>query len=309
MLNLMRSFSQPPAPTGIVADSYPHTQRLSMRRHVGGTVWRHPSSVAVFLLSTALLALLPRTSHAVGVSDDAPAGQPNGFTFLSDAPNVTHWGIGAGVGVEASPYRGYGANVNPLPVLYFDDKWVHAFGTTLDVKVGSYDHVSLSLRAKYALGDGYKGSDAPILNGMQTRNGAFWIGPHLSWESAIGELSGSFLTGGNKGQRGNIDFSHSFRLGGVRIVPHVGAEWDSNKYVGYYYGVMPAEVRSDRAAYTGKAAFEEEIGTRVDYRLTRHQLLSLDVGVTHLDSGITNSPLVSKRYIPQVKFAYIYQFK
>jgi outer membrane protein len=34
-----------------------------------------------------------------------------------------------------------------------------------------------------------------------------------------------------------------------------------------------------------------------------------DVGVTHLSSGITNSPLVGKRFVPEVRLGYLYQFK
>jgi outer membrane protein len=51
------------------------------------------------------------------------------------------------------------------------------------------------------------------------------------------------------------------------------------------------------------------LGTKVDYRFTRHQLVFVDVGVTHLSSGITDSPLVGKRFVPEVRLGYLYQFK
>jgi MipA family protein len=68
-------------------------------------------------------------------------------------------------------------------------------------------------------------------------------------------------------------------------------------------------VRAGRPAYTGKASYNVSIGTKVDYQFTPHQLVFVDVGVTHLSSGITDSPLVGKRFVPEAKLGYLYQFK
>jgi outer membrane protein len=177
---------------------------------------------------------------------------------LSNATNVTHWGLGVGAGIEQAPYKGYGTKFTPIPLILFDDKWVHILGTTVDLKIGKWSNVSLALRGKFALGDGYKGSDAPILNGMQNRNGAFWYGPALAWRTGFGTLSGDYLLGGNKGERAKIDFSKSFDYGNFSLEPHAGVEWLSSKYVNYYYGVRSSEVRAGRPEYTGKAA--EHVG-------------------------------------------------
>lgn len=211
-------------------------------------------------------------------------------------------------GIEQAPYKGYGTRFTPIPLIFFENKWVHAFGTTLDLKIGKWNNVSMSLRGKYALGDGYKQSDAPILNGMQNRNGAFWYGPALSWHTAFGTLSGDFLAGGNKGEMASIDLRKSFEYGNFSIEPHVGAEWLGSKYVDYYYGVRPSEVRAGRPAYSGKSTYDMSVGARVDYQFTRHQIVILDVGASHLGSGITDSPLVGKRFIPQARIGYLYQF-
>ena len=246
---------------------------------------------------------------ADGLTKDPSDTDDAGFTILSNATNVTHWGLGAGVGLEESPYKGYGSKVSPIPLIYFDDKWIHALGTTLDLKIGKWSSVLFTLRGQYALGDGYRGSDAPILNGMQNRNGAFWFGPALAWHTGYGTLSGDFLTGGNKGQKASIEFAKALEYGSFSVEPHVGAEWLSSKYVDYYYGVRSSEVRAGRPAYTGKAAYNVSLGTKVDYRFTPHQLVFFDVGVTHLSSGITDSPLVGKRFVPEVRLGYLYQFK
>ena len=260
------------------------------------------------LLAVASVCLYAGAARAQEASPEPPDTDGTGFTVLSHATNVTRWGLGVGAGVESSPYKGYGTKFSPIPLLFFDDKWVHALGTTIDLKIGTWRNVSVALRGKYALGDGYKQSDAPILNGMQDRNGAFWYGPALAWRTAWGTLSGDFLAGGNKGEQASIDFGKSFDYGNFSFEPHVGAKWLSSKYVDYYYGVRSSEVRGDRPLYTGRSTYDVSIGTRVDYKFTRHQSVIVDVGIEHLGSGITNSPLVGKRYIPQAKIGYLYQF-
>lgn len=229
--------------------------------------------------------------------------------MLNNATNVTHWGLGAGVGIGESPYKGYGSKVAPLPLVYFDDKWVHVFGTTADVKIGNWSGVSVALRGKFSLGEGYRQSDAPILNGMEDRNGAFWYGPALAWHTASGTLSGDYLLGGNKGERASLNYSKSIEVANFSFSPYLGVDWLSSKYVNYYYGVRRSEVRFGRPAYTGTATWKTSLGARIDYNLTKHQRLVLDVGVSHLGSGVTDSPLVGKRFIPQVGIGYMYQFK
>lgn len=261
------------------------------------------------LLAIASLVLTSGTAWADGpIGAESSGANDSGLTILSNATNVTRWGLGAGVGIEEAPYKGYGAKTTPLPLFYFDDKWVHALGTTIDLKIGNWSGVSVALRGQYALGDGYKGSDAPILNGMEKRKGAFWYGPALAWHTAFGTLSTDYLLGGNKGERANIDFSKSFDLGRFSVTPHAGAEWLSNKYVDYYYGVRPSEAEAGRPAYNGTSTWNMTVGTRVDYHFTKQQQVLLDVGVSHLGSGITDSPIVGKRYVPEVRIGYLYHF-
>lgn len=232
-----------------------------------------------------------------------------GLTILNNATNVTHWGLGAGVGIEQSPYKGDSSRVLPFPLVYFDNKWVQAVGTTIDLKIGSWSGVSVALRGQFSLFDGYKGSDAPILNGMENRKGALWYGPALSWGTEFGTLSGSFLLGGNKGERAKIGFEKSFAFGKFSIAPHVGVEWLSNKYVDYYYGVRQAEARAGRAAYSAGSAVNVSAGSRIDYRPTKHQTIFLDVGVSRLGDGITDSPIVGRRFVPEARIGYMYRFK
>lgn len=252
--------------------------------------------------------------HSATVLAAGASGAPNdvddsGFTLLSDTPNVTHWGLGAGLGYEESPYAGYGSNFSPLPLVFFDDKWLRFYGDTLDLKVIKWDGLTLSLRGKYDFGAGYNASDAPILDDMETRIGAFWYGPSINWQTGLGTLTADFLTAGSKGRKADVQFGSPFHFGRWTLEPHIGAEWLNNDNVDYYYGVTSAESRPWRDQYQGKSSYNFSAGARLDYRFTRQQSFSLDAGVVHLGSGITDSPLVDKTVIPQVKLIYLYQFQ
>lgn len=270
---------------------------------------RTPCHECALWLTTALFLLSSAPAWADGDEAAATGTDQSGLTILSNATNVTHWGLGAGVNVRALPYKGDGSQVSPVPLLNFDNKWVHVGGTTIDAKIGNWSGVSLALRGQFALFDGYKGSDAPILNGMQDRRGAFWYGPALEWNSAFGKVSGDYLLGGNKGERAKIEYGKAFPIGAFSVEPHVGLEWLSGKYVDYYYGVRPSEARADRPVYNGKSTWNMSVGSRVDYKLTQHQTIILDVGVSHLGSGVTDSPLVGRRFVAEATIGYLYQFK
>lgn len=258
------------------------------------------------LLLAAALLLSSRLAWADGVNNDADSG----FTVLSNATNVTHWGLGAGVGVEPSPYRGDSAKVTPIPLFYIENKWISAFATRLDLKVGQWNGVTLALRGRVGILEGYRASDAPILNGMPNRNSlTFWYGPVVGWHTGFGTLTGSYLLGGNKGQQASVEFKKAFELGKWTIEPHADATWYADKYVDYYYGVTSSEARAGRPAYNGSSTVNTSIGTRVAYQVAPRQSLSLDVQVTHLGSGISDSPLVGKRFIPAVRVGYLYQFQ
>lgn len=143
---------------------------------------------------------------------------------------------------------------------------------------------------------------------MQTRNSAFWYGPALAWKTRFGMLTGDVLEGGNKGQKASVNFGKRIDYGNFSVEPHVGAEWLSSKYVDYYYGVRSSEVRAGRPAYSGTSTYDMSAGARFDYRFTRQQSVTLDVGAKHLGSSITDSPIVGKRFIPEARFGYLYQF-
>ncbi|WP_413736483.1 MipA/OmpV family protein [Sodalis sp. RH21] len=251
--------------------------------------------------------------YAGEIKADEPAVAPRTasgpeFIGFSDKPNVTHWGIGAAAGYKKSPYQGDGWNASAIPLIYFDNKWVQVFGNRADLKIARWDSVSFALRGEYDLFGGYKSSDAPILKGMDDRNGAFWYGPVVQWQSPWVKTSFSYLTSGNRGQKAKLDVSKEFTVGSFTVAPRLGVEWLNDKNVDYYFGVTPGEARNDRPAYHGKATYNLSFGIDTVYALTAHQDVMFNAGYSRLGDGITDSPLVSERNTPLFLLGYRYRF-
>ncbi|MDR5777863.1 MipA/OmpV family protein [Caballeronia sp. LZ065] len=248
-------------------------------------------------------------ANAAEIDDTTTGSAGDGFGILGNATNVTHWGLGAGVMVLRKPYQGDDASASPIPLFYFDDKWVSAIGTTLDLKLLQWHGIRVALRGRYALGDGYDSSDSSMLQGMSDRKAGFWFGPAVSWTSGLGTLSADVLTSGNKGQQVNVRFGKAFAFGPFAVVPRIAAQWTSSNYVDYYFGVRPEEATAYRPAYRGTSAINEEVGMAFAWNLTRSQRVSLDLNVRYFGSSVADSPIVGRRFVPSATVAYLYQFK
>jgi outer membrane protein len=251
------------------------------------------------------LALLPAAAFAEDPSDPAFPG------VVAPAPDATHWGLGLGAGSSGARYRGEGYQTSAIPLILYDSTWLHAFGSTLDLKLPSYEALHFALRAKYALGDGYRASDSAYLYGMDERKGSLMLGGAASWKTPLATFSIEWLKAVNNshGQQAQFTVEHPFRYGRLEIVPHLGAQWSDSSYVDYYYGVTAPEATAARPAYRAGASTDVSAGLRLTYALKVNQMLLLDVADTRRGKGVTDSPLSDRSSVPSLKLGYLYQFK
>lgn len=238
------------------------------------------------------------------------AADPEFPGVVAPAETAAHWGLGLGVGVEQGRYRGEDNRTTPLPLILYDSARLHVFGNTVDWKLPSAGDFRFALRARYALGGGYKASDSDYLRGMADRKNGLWLGAASTWHTDAVTLSASWMkaAGQSKGQQVELNAEHAFRLGRFQLVPHIGAEWSDDKYVDYYYGVLPGEATASRPAYVGKSTTDASAGLRINYALEKNQTILLDIAEKHRGGGISDSPLVDKTTAPSLKLGYLYQF-
>ena len=222
------------------------------------------------------------------------------------------WSVGAGVSVSSSPYTGMKTKVTALPSVNYANSWLRFDGLSANVKLPiPSQKVSYSLRANYALSDGYKASDAPILNGMDKRKASLWVGAGLRMPTQALNYSLDVSTdalGYSKGTQAKLQVDKNFRIGKTVITPRLSTTWLDRKYVDYYYGVKDTEVTANRSRYKGKSTMNVELGVKTTYTFNPHHSVSLDVSAVMLGSQIKNSPLVSDRTQLRMRTWYAYTF-
>lgn len=235
---------------------------------------------------------------------------PQGWAQGADAalePGESQWGLGVAAAARRKPYRDVGTDYRAIPVLSYENRWLHVYGLGADLKLPSLGPVSFRLRTRYGLSDGYEASDSAALAGMADRNARLWFGGAAIWHNDIANVSAEWL-GSSDGHKAAIQLSRGFQYGNFRLTPHVSAQWVSAENVDYYYGVRASEARIGRPQYQGDSTVNLTAGLRVDYRLARHHQLYLDVSATRLGSAIQDSPIVDRSNMTSVAVGYLYRF-
>ncbi|MGL6252623.1 MAG: MipA/OmpV family protein, partial [Billgrantia desiderata] len=153
---------------------------------------------------------------------------------------------------------------------------------------------------------------ASILNGMEKRRGGFWAGGVVEWSTSFIDVSAEWLadvSGNSNGQIVSLGLERTWRVGNrVLLTPHVGASWQDEKTVDYYFGVRESEARLDRPAYAGESAINIEAGVRGVYMFDKHHSVLLGAGVTGLADEIKDSPLVDRSTVNSIYLGYMYRF-
>lgn len=262
----------------------------------------------------ALLGALPWLSivHAQSAPQETSVNHaealPGVVTGFDRQQEGSHWGLGAGIGGEALPYKGDRTRVEPVPLVFYENRWISVVDTKFEFKAWQGDGFTFSLQTQLGRFDGFDHKDAAIFRGMANRTGTIWYGPHASWHYGLFSVSSDYLFS-SKGQRGTLSFQRGFRFGRWTIAPHVGFTYFDRKYVGYYYGVRPDEATPVRPVYLGKSTINATAGVSATWQWDAHQVIRGNVGITQFGSGITDSPLVGRKKAPGVLVLYIYRFK
>lgn len=263
-------------------------------RHEGPR--RLPSAAGLKLLGILSLGAIATMAHAQEVE-------------ATKADN-SRWGIGLGAAVIERPYRDYDNETKAIPIVYFENRWLDINGGRIDFKVNESDVLEFRVRARYAL-DGYETDESDYLQGMEERDDSVWVGGAVIWKNSIAEVSAEYLTDAmdnSGGSRGRVQVERRFGMGRFGLTPRVVGEWVDQKYVAYYYGVLPEEATVDRPFYEGDATVNVEAGIRLDYSPAQRHTFFLDVGTVSLGDEIKQSPLVERSTQTRISAGYLFHF-
>jgi outer membrane protein len=236
------------------------------------------------------------------------------------SPDEAHsygWGLGLGAISKQQSYTGIGRDTLVVPLIYFENRWVQLLGPRLELKLPDLEwgkDQQLSFGASIELdGSGYRGSDAPILNGMAKRKDGILAGPSAKWSNPFADVSAVWLrdaSGASKGQQFRFGLERSFHVGEhFMFTPSATAIWLDSKYANYYYGVRNAEARADRPTYAVDSTLNMELSLRTDWLVDEHQAVFMSLGYTALGSEIKDSPLTDRAGETRVFMGYLYRFR
>ena len=226
----------------------------------------------------------------------------------------TRYSVGAALLLAKDGYRGVGRESVLIPGLSIQNKWVNLFGPQLDLRLIGDDKRSwwIGPRLEYRF-DGYEKADSAIFTGMSDRKGGLFYGLAGSFDLGGGfEFEADYVkaaskeAGFSRGAVASLQLSRSYTHGAWAFVPRVGAEYQSSRYVDYYYGVRPVEATAARAAYAGKSSWSPEVGLLVRYRASPRQLIFANLNYERYAKEIRNSPLINASGIPQLILGYQY---
>lgn len=213
--------------------------------------------------------------------------------------DLNDYALGVAFAVTENPYTGASNSQYAYPYLTsfrhpaFTDDWLLIRGGDLGVRYVTESDWEFGLIGRLQMG-GLGNSD---LVGLDDRGWAVEAGPLLGWRGRwLHAQSRTYwpVPGRHPGSTSELELSlpREFRRG--YFVPSVTLSYLSSSYNRYYYGIAESETAPGRPAYDPGAALSYTLGFTLGYELTSKWLLRTTIGLEHLDTSISRSPIVDK---------------
>jgi len=246
------------------------------------------------------VALLSVTASLSARAQDALSELDFAFSETEPARDSTGSGgwrgfLGAGLIALDRPVADRKAFLLPLVSISYGDTFywnVGQIGAWLLKSDDRSARLGIALKAR----GGYDPDDFDGLAGMDKRDTSAELGVNGKWRTRPVAVSFGYFTDVSDKTNGNsalLGLSFPIRLSDSwSLIPSVGAEWLSTEVVDYYYGVRPGEAAFGRPPYAGESTVNLRAAVMAHYRLARAWSLFGGVSITHLGSGISDSPII-----------------
>ena len=235
------------------------------------------------------------------------------FVSVLSAEKVT---VGAGAYMQTQPYKNVDSIIVPSPVVFFDNslfyvRWTRAGLYFLGDKQDNYAW-GFSLTAQPRINN-YKASDSSYLSGMSDKESSIEGG--LAFSASVDKLCIEImaLTDTLRNHEAwvlNTEISYNkLQLGEFSFYPSILFNYQSSKFINYYYGVKSYEATASRAAYSAGNGLQIGVQTYIDYPLTDKWSAFLNLRADKLPTEATDSPIVSDDYMYSGLVSLIYTFQ
>jgi len=219
------------------------------------------------------------------------------------------WGVGIGLRLEQSPFRGASATADVVPILTYEGQRAYFRGTRAGFRLIDRPRFQLEAVAQGRLTN-YRGDSGQYLDGM-VRTTSLDGGLSAIFGTELGELSIEALTdlsNTHQGQQISAAWAQTSEFGAWRVRPTVALTGYSRDLADYYFGVQAAEVRPDRRAYAPGTSSSIRAAVYASYRLSTNNYLFGSVGVTRFGGSIEDSPVVKNATTFTAFGGYQYRF-
>jgi outer membrane protein len=216
--------------------------------------------------------------------------------------------VGLGGYYTKSTMRGMSDKLTVLPYLDVEYGWMFARVDTLGVKTQAIGYGYLELVGRIS----QDGLDANALPGIGKRKTPLPLGIGTLQVTPMGGvmINAFHDIGRSQGDLFEVIYGGQIDLPGVTLYPLAGAEYQSAKYVRYFYGVSPGEAAvSQYASYQPNGAVNGLLGLIAEVKLTDEYYLNAHMRRKWLGDAIQRSPVVHQATQDTGYVALSYRFK
>ncbi|MBQ4863637.1 MipA/OmpV family protein [Pseudoalteromonas sp. MMG013] len=220
------------------------------------------------------------------------------------------WSLGIAAISQDQGYVDVGNETNLIPIVGLQYGNFSLLGPRASYKFFANQTLEISAIANLRF-DGYEEADGDIFKGMDDRDMSFDAGIEAEIDMQFGEFGVEFthdISSTHKGYELSASYGVPFMLNNGRIMPYIGANYQSDDLVDYYFGVMQNETISTRQFYQPGATTSFEIGVNSTWMFNKKHMIKADISYLSYGSDIKDSPLIDKSGSAQILVGYAYVF-
>jgi outer membrane protein len=207
--------------------------------------------------------------------------------------------VGGFITAAQSPIRADPIRPLLLPYAYFDYGRAFVRIDTFGIKTLPLEYGNLEVVGRIKF-DGYQTGSNPLLKGIRDRQNSAPIGLGSFQLTPIGGFFLYAFRDANRSQGEMYEASYvtQLEMGRLTFYPQIGIEHYSKNYTQYFYGVSALEAASSGyAVYTPMAATNPTLSVILEFPLMKGWITQLYLQRKWLDSTVSNSPLVDRKYL------------
>lgn len=244
-----------------------------------------PAAGAVFAATVTCLLFSQRAAaQSEGVS----------LPITQTPPGTT--ALGAGLRIPEAPYARAEDQRDLVPLYLYEGRTAFVHGTSIGAHVWRNDGLTVDVLGRYRFWE-LDPEGHEQLAGIRERHQTVDAGVALALDRSWGRFRAEWLTDlldRHEGDELKLSYRYGLGLGDWSLSPYVELSFLDDGLSNYYFGVREDESAEGRPQYLPGRSVNFGYGINTSYRLGADMEIFANLGVTELDSGLFESPLVDE---------------